>query len=803
MDGVMEEDTISTMKMEDSGGERGNLSFGMPSMSGEPVVITYTTESTEDAAQLQEKSELKTNTTCTETSQRDTEAAESDSFSEALAGEQLLQMANAIVMEQGQMGGVEENQHQIVQTVDENGTVVKEMQIVQNSEGETMGQLQTMAEYTDEDGAIHQVPVKLDNDNQLVQLVPVSTEDGNQVYIQVLNPDKTDGLSTEESPTEIQEVLITENQLGQEMISQDESMDGQEITIENVQELSNYKTQVMEDGTVQIYMLDDKNKQQRGLNKTLMNIISPTKGDASGPPASSLMTIQAKKYRDVATQITVFPKFSRQGLFDVSTQVTSKEIQRDPKLRSLPNGTTIIQNSIVNQSESTIILNAGSESEMILHKCTICGKVYKNKQNWQGHIKIHAQEKVYMCGYCGKIYPRGSLSTHLRTHSELRQIAVFENLPDHLKRKNYKQAPGMVFPNEEASIIELSIADVACEIDPDLFPPPAAEVVTAPSTILPANDASLPEPAAESEVFTENDIPAKMHMEVEAEAEIQEGTKTKFIYKCNVCGKEYNNKSNCHRHLKSHTDTKGFKCGYCGKAFTHRYEVRMHCRTHTGERPYKCPICTRGFNESGNLRRHMKIHEGDNSPFKCGVCFKGFNDTLRLNAHMKVHTGEIVCDVCGKKFGKISDLYRHIKIHSGDRPYKCDLCGKTFCQKVNLITHQRTHTGQKAFRCDYCGLGFSRKTILQQHMKTHLEDEEDFSVERTAVRPGKGQVEINMEADVIEHMEALSNEFVEDGETQTTDIQDVVLEDGEEIIAEATSQDIAAYKIQEVETYTD
>lgn len=137
-DGVMEEDTISTMKMEDSGGERGNLSFGMPSMSGEPVVITYTTESTEDAAQLQEKSELKTNTTCTETSQRDTEAAESDSFSEALAGEQLLQMANAIVMEQGQMGVVEENQHEIVQTVDENGTVVKEMQIVQNSEVEVI-----------------------------------------------------------------------------------------------------------------------------------------------------------------------------------------------------------------------------------------------------------------------------------------------------------------------------------------------------------------------------------------------------------------------------------------------------------------------------------------------------------------------------------------------------------------------------------------------------------------------------------------------------------------------------------------
>ncbi|XP_061162463.1 zinc finger protein 836-like isoform X1 [Saccostrea echinata] len=789
------EESISTVKMEDPGGGRGNLSFGMPSMSGEPVVITYTTENAEDAIQIQEKTPPKTDETqdrpCTESSNQETESIESDNFTEALAGEQLLQMANAIVLEQGQVEGVE-NQQEIIQTVDENGTIVSEMQIVQNdSQVEAMEDLQTMAEYTDEDGAIHQVPVKLDKNNQqLVQLLPVSTEDGNQVYIQVLSSAKPDSHPSTESQTEIHEIMISEDQLEPEMLSQ-ESMANEEVTVENVQEMANYKSEVLEDGTVQIYMLEDKNTEKKGMNKTLMNIISPTKQDAPSPPTSSLMTIQAKKYRDVATQITVFPKFSRQGLYDVSTQVTAKEILRDPKLRSLPNGTTVIQNSIVSQSESTIILNSGSENEMILHKCTICGKVYKNKLNWQGHIKIHAQEKVYMCGYCGKIYPRSSLSTHLRTHSELRQIAVFENLPDHLKRKNYKQAPGMVFPNEEASIIELSIADVATEIDPDLFPPPAAEVVTAPANIVTSNDASLPEPAAESEVFTENEIPAKMHMEVEAEAEIQEGTKTKFIYKCNVCGKEYNNKSNCHRHLKSHTDTKGFKCGYCGKAFTHRYEVRMHCRTHTGERPYKCPICTRGFNESGNLRRHMKIHEGDNSPFKCGVCFKGFNDTLRLNAHMKVHTGEIVCDVCGKKFGKISDLYRHIKIHSGDRPYKCDLCGKTFCQKVNLVTHQRTHTGQKAFRCDFCGLGFSRKTILQQHMKTHMEDEE-FSVERTEVRPVRGEVEI-MEADVIEHMEALSNEFVEDGETQTTDIQSVVLEDGEEVITEATSQEIATY----------
>jgi DNA-directed RNA polymerase subunit RPC12/RpoP len=98
------------------------------------------------------------------------------------------------------------------------------------------------------------------------------------------------------------------------------------------------------------------------------------------------------------------------------------------------------------------------------------------------------------------------------------------------------------------------------------------------------DESMLPEPEPEppqtdlSEVYTDNDIPAKMHMEVEAETEVQEGTKSKFVYKCNVCGKEYNSKSNCHRHLKSHTNDKDYKCGYCGKGFTHKYEVRMHCR---------------------------------------------------------------------------------------------------------------------------------------------------------------------------------------------------------------------------------
>lgn len=521
----------------------------------------------------------------------------------------------------------------------------------------------------------------------------------------------------------------------------------QEIIIDgmSIENLKNVRSEILPDGTVQLYVVDEEGQEEQTIQEE--ENIETEKGVVKDIQQPAVMSIvKETRFRDVATQITCYPKFSRQGLFDVATQVTKNDIKGGTAVnRQLPNGTTIIQNNIKTQNQSTVILNAGGNSQMVFYKCNICGKLYKNKPNWQNHIKSHAKEKIYMCGHCGKIFQKVSLAAHLRTHSELAQIAVFENLPDDMKRKNHKAIPGLILSSEEASVIELDIIDVPTEADESMI-------------IEPEPEPEPPQPDL-SEVYTDNDIPAKMHMEVEAETEIQVNNKSKFVYKCNVCGKEYNSKSNCHRHLKSHTNEKEYKCGYCGKGFTHKYEVRMHCRIHTGEKPFKCPICTRGFNESGNLRRHMKIHVKDESPYKCGVCFKGFDNTARLNAHIKVHTGDISCDICNRKFTKISDLYRHIRIHTGERPYKCDFCDKTFCQKVNLVTHKRTHTGLKAFRCDMCGLGFSRKAILDSHMVSHENPnvaKDRGTVERTPVKmePSEAQGLTFVESDSSDNIKS-------------------------------------------------
>ncbi|CAC5412349.1 KRAB [Mytilus coruscus] len=301
--------------------------------------------------------------------------------------------------------------------------------------------------------------------------------------------------------------------------------DNQEIIIEGMpiqyQNLQNVRSEVLPDGTVQLYVVDNEEgttlKEEEQTTESEKFVVT----EEEQPAVVSV--VKETRYRDVATQITCYPKFSRQGLYDVATQVTKRDILGGTvKNRQLPNGTTIIQNNIKTQNQSTVILNAGASSQMVFYKCNICGKLYKNKPNWQNHIKSHATEKVYMCGHCGKIFQKASLASHLRTHSELAQIAVFENLPDNMKRKNHKAIPGLILSSEEASIIELDIIDVPTEADESMLPEPEPE----------------PEPpqADLSEVYTDNDIPAKMHMEVEAETEIQEGTKSKFVYKCNDRG---------------------------------------------------------------------------------------------------------------------------------------------------------------------------------------------------------------------------------------------------------------------------
>ena len=56
------------------------------------------------------------------------------------------------------------------------------------------------------------------------------------------------------------------------------------------------------------------------------------------------------------------------------------------------------------------------------------------------------------------------------------------------------------------------------------------------------------------------------------------------------------------------------QCEMCYKILPSRAHLKIHFRVHTGDKPFKCNVCGRGFNQKGNLCRHLtKVHNIQNA----------------------------------------------------------------------------------------------------------------------------------------------------------------------------------------------
>ncbi|KAL5116565.1 zinc-finger protein [Pleosporales sp. CAS-2024a] len=91
---------------------------------------------------------------------------------------------------------------------------------------------------------------------------------------------------------------------------------------------------------------------------------------------------------------------------------------------------------------------------------------------------------------------------------------------------------------------------------------------------------------------------------------------------CDVCTKDFKQRSKLSRHLLGHAGYRPYACSYpsCTKTFATNQAKDNHERTHTGERPYVCDRCGYTTTTQTQLQTHISaLHEGK-KPHKCRFC---------------------------------------------------------------------------------------------------------------------------------------------------------------------------------------
>ncbi|XP_011167864.1 zinc finger protein 665 isoform X2 [Solenopsis invicta] len=363
---------------------------------------------------------------------------------------------------------------------------------------------------------------------------------------------------------------------------------------------------------------------------------------------------------------------------------------------------------------------SSSRAACALH-CSLCNHTFTNRRQLINHNITHTEsvdmscdnENIEICENSNHI-PQ-NLSYERSIHSVDNPI---QNLS--YQRSTVDDTDGMQNINFPENIDLDSVQESSSERMPNV-------------TIHSENDVSIAEnlrfmksPGKDRQLAIEyhgcsNDVNYKQSLDIKA----TEGIHDKK-HQCEVCSKQFSQKSKLFAHQLSHSGQQPFKCPTCGKGYASKSKLSAHMRLHTKTNVHQCKVCDKIFSYPSYLEEHIKIHnKSDNTlqskDYECATCNKRFRLLKNLKAHERLHTGRglVQCEICDKKFSHNYNLKMHLRTHKTSRVHKCEYCDKRFVQKGNLVEHLRIHTKVKPFACKLCGKRFAQSSHLKSHEASH------------------------------------------------------------------------------------
>ena len=160
--------------------------------------------------------------------------------------------------------------------------------------------------------------------------------------------------------------------------------------------------------------------------------------------------------------------------------------------------------------------------------------------------------------------------------------------------------------------------------------------------------------------------------------------KKEKTFSCDKCEKQFLSIADLKRHEVSVHFQMKFQCPNCGLQLTRKDSLETHIGNVHGTdliREFKCDICLKSFNKKSNFVRHEK-----NAKTNCSICAETFCTLKDCQQHMITHQlKEIKCCFCHKSFSSKGGLKKHV---AGRVEFKCDLCDKVLCNSFDMKMHR-------------------------------------------------------------------------------------------------------------------
>lgn len=164
-----------------------------------------------------------------------------------------------------------------------------------------------------------------------------------------------------------------------------------------------------------------------------------------------------------------------------------------------------------------------------------------------------------------------------------------------------------------------------------------------------------------------------------------------------------------------------FGCRFCKREFSAPNFAINHMQDMHGKLLHKCDVCGKEFRQKTEVDKHKATHLRDAPlPYPCGSCSQGFKTFDEFQQHSRTHqlTKKFGCAQCGRRFKDEAKLHKHMINHNLN-PYSCQRCKKTFRSKHTCMKHRKLHGDNQKFTCDLCSKQFSSAEALHMHLKNH------------------------------------------------------------------------------------